>query len=397
MSISLNTYQAMISNFTGSKMGLDVYTRNLSSAMVTAKMFATIQKTTSSENRSLLSAVQTNLKTIHSQTNALKQRQNYSSLKASSTDIKILHSKPTTEPLSVTIKKLATAQSNQSPPINPSDSSLISSSSFSFTLKTLDKSQSFTVNLEGTRSNKEVYGKIAEALNTSGTVTASLIHNKNQVSLKITSMKTGKENAFDITGDDATALGLTTITDKAEDGVVEINGETIEQSSNTYTQKAHGLTFEANSVTEEPIKLTTTLDVKTLTQDFRGFTDALNQLTSTFESKGQSIATEKIKAGYTLLKPQLEALGIKLDTTGLKLDSERLVSQLQQNPDASRTLSQFASISSNAIKTINPTTLLTDQLKKTYDNSDNTPYYLSNLGNIIDNNPYKGSLLDMLV
>jgi flagellar capping protein FliD len=365
--------------------------------MVTAKMFATIQKTTSSENRSLLSAVQTNLKTIHSQTNALKQRQNYSSLKASSTDIKILHSKPTTEPLSVTIKKLATAQSNQSPPINPSDSSLISSSSFSFTLKTLDKSQSFTVNLEGTRSNKEVYGKIAEALNTSGTVTASLIHNKNQVSLKITSMKTGKENAFDITGDDATALGLTTITDKAEDGVVEINGETIEQSSNTYTQKAHGLTFEANSVTEEPIKLTTTLDVKTLTQDFRGFTDALNQLTSTFESKGQSIATEKIKAGYTLLKPQLEALGIKLDTTGLKLDSERLVSQLQQNPDASRTLSQFASISSNAIKTINPTTLLTDQLKKTYDNSDNTPYYLSNLGNIIDNNPYKGSLLDMLV
>lgn len=397
MSISLNTYQAMISNFSGSKLGLDVYTRNLSSAMVTAKLFTTIQKTTSSENRSLLSAAQANLKTINTQTSALKQRQNYSSLKSPSSAIQILDSKPTTDPITISVKKLATAQTNQSLSLNASDPNPSLTNTVNFSLKTAQKSQSFTVNLDGAKSNKDIYNKLADALNTSGTVKASLIQNKNQVSLQITSLKTGKENAFEFTGDDAEALGLNTLTDSAEDGAADINGKTIEQGSNTYTQRDLGLTFEAKGISKDPIQLTATLDVKTLTKDFKTLTDSLNQLASTFESKGQTQVTNKIKSGYALLKPQLEALGVKLDATGLTVNSDKLSSQLERNPDASRTLSQFASISSNALKTINPTTLIMDQLKKTYDNSENTPYYLSNLGNIIDNNPYKGSLLDMLV
>ncbi len=232
MSISFNTYKTLISNVTSPKLGLDVYTRNLSSSMVTAKLFSTIQKNTSSENISLLSTVQSSLKSITDQSRQLKKVENYYDI--------------------------------------------------------------------STRSSA------------------------------------------------------------------------VQETS-------------------------TTLDTKRYAKDFTKLGQSLNQLMSTFENHGQSAPRKRIESAIKFLRPELKALGVEIDARGIQVDADQLSEQLKNGPKAIKTLSQFAGMSANAVKNLNPTTLLKEDAQKTYDNSAKSPFYLNNIGTIIDNNPSKGSLFDLLV
>jgi len=221
-------------------------------------------------------------------------------------------------------------------------------------VKITSGSTNATINYDSTDTLSSIATKINNA---SAGVTASVLFDGTSYRLMVASKATGTANAatFAETG---TGLGLSAnITVPAKDTKVSIDGVDVVRSTNVIDDAIPGLTITANSIqapTDPDTTVTVSNDTTGLTAKLNSFVSAFNsvagtitaQLTYNANASSQSAlfgdstlrglqGTLSAFVGQTFGGMHLSDLGLSMDRDGmLSLDTDKLNTALQSNPDA---------------------------------------------------------------
>jgi flagellar hook-associated protein 2 len=197
---------------------------------------------------------------------------------------------------------------------------------------------------------------VRDAINSSGAaVDATIIDTGNGVYLNIASQKVGHE----VGGDPAAALNLSMNTtgttgtpvtfstvQTAQNAIFELEGLSIERSTNTVNDAIDGITFDLQGTMEpgETAEIVVTPDREKIMEQLQGFVDAYNAVVEAI--KEQSDAGTERRAlddfrraavdgvsGATGDFPSLAALGISSTSTGrLEIDDEAVNEAIENDP-----------------------------------------------------------------
>lgn len=397
MNISYSALNTFIRQTSKATAGFDVYSRNLSQSLLTAKYFTAIQKTAKSDTLTLLSNAKNAVQALSNKREEFKHSSGFTKPMASGAGASILSSnQPLNSPISFKVNRLASPQVNISKSFTPDEKSAFAEKPFRMTLISKKQKHSFSVDFTEVRSNKEALTRMASAINETKDFKAEVIERDDRVQLKISSFETGVQHAFTVEGPTADALGLDAVAQAAEDGEVEVDGETILQSDNVYTLEEQGLVVEARAV-GDTIELSDQMDAEAYAETFAAYAKQLATVVDFFDPSGDNQVKSRLSTAYNLISDKLDPLGVTLDEEGLQVNVESLSAALASDPTSKSTLEHFVNISQNAVKSLNPITLLKPQSKNTYDIAGSTPFYLNSNETIIDNNPYRGTLMDMRI
>lgn len=219
---------------------------------------------------------------------------------------------------------------------------------------------SATVTFDATDTLSSIASKINDA---NAGATASVLFDGTQYRLMVSSKATGTANAttFAETG---AALGLASPANlkvPAKDAKLSIDGVDIVRSSNIIADALAGTTITASSVhaaTDADSSVTVSVDTTALTAKFQAFITAFNSVagaTSGQLTYNAAATTQSALFGDSTLRGlqssmsaftsrtfgtmNLTDLGVSMDKDGLlSLDSAKLTTALQANPDAITTL-----------------------------------------------------------
>jgi flagellar hook-associated protein 2 len=223
--------------------------------------------------------------------------------------------------------------------------------------------KSFNIDLSKTASLDELASSINAATDNSG-VKATLVRSNGEVSLVLSSEKSGAANAISLSASGGTAgldiaLAAKQELSKAQDAKVRLGGESgmlLTNASNTFENVIDGVSLTFNKVHqagEQALSIDIGQD-KTATKDkAQAFATALNTLMSSFDSltasggegstRGVLAGDSSIRAIETMLNQvvrnqyggvSLMEFGISADRNGkLTLDSARFEKALAANPE----------------------------------------------------------------
>ncbi|SEM63181.1 flagellar hook-associated protein 2 [Pseudomonas sp. ok272] len=222
--------------------------------------------------------------------------------------------------------------------------------------------KSFSVDLSKTATLDELAAAINNAADNSG-VKATLVRSNGEVSLVLSSEKTGEANALSLSATGNTALDGALATkqelSKAQDAKVRLGGESgmlLTSASNTFENVIDGVSLTFNKV-HKPGDQALSIDIgqdKTATKDkAQSFATALNTLMSTFDTltaSGGEDSTRGVLAGDSSIRAienllnqvvrnpyggvSLMEFGISADRSGkLVLDATRFEKAVAANPE----------------------------------------------------------------
>lgn len=157
-----------------------------------------------------------------------------------------------------------------------------------------------TININGqqhdiaiTSSNNTLEGLKESINNGDFGVSAAILNNGGVYQLMLSSKESGAANAFTVSSDnniagiDALGSGVTT-TVEAQDAMVNINGLTVSNSTNTFTDLIDGVTVDLNTAKPgEPQTISVTQDPQKVVETVQTFVDIYNQLGTILEELGK--------------------------------------------------------------------------------------------------------------
>lgn len=157
-----------------------------------------------------------------------------------------------------------------------------------------------TVSKEIDVSSTDTLTKIAAKLNEAGLgVQASVVTDVDgKERLMLRSQKTGADGSFSLEIDAGqTGTGLQAKlgvkeAQAAKNAVVELNGVTMESSSNTFANTLPGMSFTVSEVTTNPATLTVKLDTESMKKNIKDFVDAYNALNDLLAKSTKAVRTE---------------------------------------------------------------------------------------------------------
>lgn len=152
-------------------------------------------------------------------------------------------------------------------------------------------------------SSSDTLTQIATKMNEAGAgVQASVVTDVNgKERLMLRSQKTGSEGAFNLEIDGAglqAKLGVTQA-QAAQNARVELNGVTIESSSNTFANTLPGMSFTVSEETTTPATLTVKLDTEVMKKNIQEFVDVYNELNDMLSKSTKGIRTADGKVDET--------------------------------------------------------------------------------------------------
>lgn len=230
--------------------------------------------------------------------------------------------------MTVDVKALAKSQVNEGKKLEADARSSVNSTSFSITMDDGTK-KDFFVATGSSLSNKEVQQKVADKINSSKLgVTASVETDSKGKSRLVLTGKSGEENGFNVSGALAEDLGITTVSQKAQDAVYSINSGPEQKSSTNKIEINDNLTLSLKSVTEKTANLTYSKDLKKGINAAREFVNSFNALYDKargYEDSGASKLQNRLTSLTSAYSKSLSRIGIGTDENGyLKIDEEKM-------------------------------------------------------------------------
>lgn len=145
-------------------------------------------------------------------------------------------------------------------------------------------------------SSGDTLTKIAVKLNEAGAgVQASVVTDVDgNERLMLRSQKTGSDGGFtlEIDGSGLQAKLGVKEAQEAKNAVVELNGVTINSSSNTFANTLPGMSFTVSEVTTNPATLTVKPDTEAMKKNIQEFVDAYNALNDLLAKSTKAVRTE---------------------------------------------------------------------------------------------------------
>ena len=273
---------------------------------------------------------------------------------------------------SITVQQLAAQQSSVTNTEYANNSAVVGTGSLTFTM---GSGTSFSVNIDS--SNDTLSGIAASINNATGNtgVSASIINVDSATpgggtvsKLVLASQNSGTANAFTVTGiDDGTnnngltqlfTSNLTTQT-KAADSIVQIDGQTATEKSNTITDVLPGVTLNLLNTSTAAVSVGVSLNTSSVSSAVNSFVSAYNNLNYTlqglqayggqggtngalFGNPNAELITNQIRTlttgvissaagGYN----SLAMIGVSIDQTGtMSVNNTALNSALAANPQS---------------------------------------------------------------
>ena len=222
--------------------------------------------------------------------------------------------------------------------------------------------KSFNVDVSGASTLEELASAINGAADNSG-VKATLVRSNGEVSLVLSSEKSGADNAISLSASGnaalATAVGNQQELSKAQDAQVRLGGETgmlLTNASNTFENIIDGVSLTFNrthKVGDQPLSVDIGQDSKATRDKAQAFISALNTLMTTFDSltaSGGETSNRGVLAGDSSIRSienmlnqvlrtefggaSLMEFGIVADRNGkLTIDGARFDKAVAANPE----------------------------------------------------------------
>ena len=344
-------------SFSGLSSGLD--TTSLISKLVSAEKSSetqyTSQQTTLSGQKSVVDALTSAVASLGSMASDLALPSTLQMRTASSSDTHISVAASGTATATVhdiRVNQIASAQVASSNTYTGDTVGIAGAGSVKITSGTT----SATVTYDATDTLSSIASKINNA---NAGVSASVLFDGTQYRLMVASKTTGTANAATFT-ETGSGLGLSdsaNIKVPAKDAKLSIDGVDIVRSTNVIDNAIPGLTITASSIqaaTDPDTSVTVSNDTSALTTKLNSFVTAFNRVAGSVASQltyNASASTQSALFGDSTLRSlqgalnsfasqtfgtmHLNDLGLSLDKDGLmSLDSTKLTTALQANPDA---------------------------------------------------------------
>lgn len=344
-------------SFSGLASGLD--TTSLIAKLVSAEKSSetqyTNQQTTISNQKTIVDALTSSVASLGSLADDLALPSTLQMRTASSSDshVSVAASGTATATVhDVRVNQIAAAQVASSDTYTGDTAGIAGTGTLQFT----SGSTSGSISYDATDTLSSIATKINNA---NAGVSASVLFDGTNYRLMVASKTTGTANATTFT-ETGTGLGLAkaaNIKIPAKDAKISIDGVDIVRSSNVIDDAVPGVTITANSAqgaTEPDSAVTVSNDTSALTDKLNSFVTAFNgvagsvsaQLTYNANATTQSAlfgdstlrSLQGMLSGFasqTFGTMHLDDLGISMDQDGmLSLDTTKLTTALQNNPDA---------------------------------------------------------------
>ena len=344
-------------SFSGLSSGLD--TSSLIAKLVSAEKSSetqyTSQQTTNSSQKSIVDALTSAVASLGSMADdlALPSTLQMRTASASDTHISVAASGTASSTVhDVRVNQIAAAQVASSNTYTGDTAGIAGSGS----LKITSGTTSATVTYDATDTLSSIATKINS---TNAGVSASVLFDGTTYRLMVASKATGTANAatFTETGSGLGVSNAANIKVPAKDAKLTIDGVDVVRSTNIIDDAVPGLTITANSIqaaTDPDTSVTVSNDSSALTDKLNAFVSAFNSVAGSVASQltyNASATTQSALFGDSTLRSlqgalntfasqtfgtmHLDDLGISLDKDGLMtLDSTKLTTALQSNPDA---------------------------------------------------------------
>jgi len=239
-------------------------------------------------------------------------------------------------PIELNVKQAAKAQINSGAALKATNKDIVSGT-YDFSIGINGKQQKFSINVTAADNNESIQKKMAAAINSKNIgITASVeADSKNATSkLSLTSTETGNKNesggsVFEVTdtkGSLAAKMGVTQISQNAQNAVYTVNGGEEKTSATNSIDLGNGVTATLKDAGE------TTL---TFQRDGSGAIDKVKELVSSLNSilaeaaKGEGRGSDRLGRAITstnkAYKSTLEKVGINVSSGGmLSVDEDKL-------------------------------------------------------------------------
>jgi flagellar hook-associated protein 2 len=315
----------------------------------------TSQQTTISNQKSIVDALTSSVASLGSLADdlALPSTLQMRTASASDTHISVAASGSATSTVhDIRVSQIAAAQVASSNAYTGDTAGIAGTGSVQLTSGTLTA----TINYDSTDTLSSIATKINNA---NAGVSASVLFDGTKYRLMVASKATGTANAATFT-ETGTGLGLSNSANvkvPAKDAKLSIDGVDIVRSTNVIDDAIPGITITANSIqaaTDPDTSVTVSNDTSSLTDKLSSFVSAFNSVAGSVASQltyNASATTQSALFGDSTMRSlqgalnafasqtfgtmHLDDLGLSLDKDGLMtLDSTKLTTALQANPDA---------------------------------------------------------------
>lgn len=272
-------------------------------------------------------------------------------LTANSSDTSIVDAKTnykvrSSDTYDISVQQLAASQINTSTAANSNDLAL-SDANFDITTNRGTASINVSaVDANGSqKTNKQMLNDVAKEINNQNLgVSASVVEKDGKSTLEIKSNQTGAQNAFTVSGDYAQNMGLTNVSQTAQDAKysVKTNGGAEQQ----YTSSSNEISLDYGKITAN-LKKTGNATVSTGVNDkniISSMEDLVNSYNSALkvlqnnESRGTGVERQLRSMTRALGSNQdMELLGISKNKDGtLSLNKDKLAKSLSENADLTK-------------------------------------------------------------
>ena len=237
----------------------------------------------------------------------------------------------------IQVSQTAKAQENAGTSLKASDKAL-ASGNYGFSIEIGGKTHSFNVSVSATDTNESIQQKMAAAINSKNIgVTAAVAGNKtdNTSKLTIAAANTGTNDIdvpvfkiSDTTGNAASAMGITNVTQAAQNAVYSINGSADKTSKSNNVDLGNGVTASLLGAAAGTASLTFKPDgnaaVSAVKDLVKYLNDALTEASGAAGKRTSDLAGA-ISGMCKTYKPALQMVGINVSNNGfLSVDEKKL-------------------------------------------------------------------------
>ncbi len=331
---SYNSTTSLLSSLYGTSSKSSISTQSLLSSIYSSSNYGSYYGVNTSKTSSSLSSYLVGIKKASSGLrSAIKTAQDKSiwnkiSYNSSSNAVGVDYTgKDKLKDMTVEVKSLAKSQINEGKKLN-SNASTVRSTSFS--IKTADGTKkNFYVSTGSSLSNLDVQQKVADKINSAKMgITASIEKDSKGNSRLVLKGESGKDNDFTVSGALAEDLGITNVSQEAQDAVYSINSGEDQTSSTNKIKIDDELTLNLKEVTDEPAKLTYSKNQTSGINAARSFVNGFNELYDTardYDDLGSLQLQSKLVGLVAAYSSSLERIGISTDENGyLKIDEDKM-------------------------------------------------------------------------
>lgn len=270
----------------------------------------------------------------------------------------------------------------------------------SFTISKGNEEYNFQIENQGQDSTiGDVFHIIAENIrNSDAGLSAEVIRSDEGTYLDVTSMDTGTDNAFEITGDLAVSMGFNEVFNESSNFQIEINGDYYE-SQDYFVETKDEAVIDFTNYEDEEGTISTVIDESVLYDKMSDFSDSINNTLDFLENSSNrnlNILGKQIERDLTRYEEDLRNVGItiagdRLDfrKADLDIDSEDIKKVFSNNNSIAKSINDRINIFEN--RTLFNTSNLNDMFL-TIDNSTDLMY---TQGYNVFNQP--GAILDLRI